>query len=111
MKPKRNWLPCRECGKEHQNPASSSCCARCNERLRAEGAKQAQWEADLKKEMEAEQLTTAQALDEALETIFDLALAIHEAHRFEDGHVSFLTVKPVLDRVVSIRKNHEHNLY
>lgn len=30
MKPKRKWIPCRHCGKDHTNPASSSTCAPCN---------------------------------------------------------------------------------
>lgn len=30
----RNWWPCRECGKPHRNPASSSTCAPCGAVIR-----------------------------------------------------------------------------
>lgn len=29
MSGKRNWKPCRECGNDHKNPASSSLCGDC----------------------------------------------------------------------------------
>lgn len=30
----RNWWPCRQCGKPHRNPASSSTCAPCGAEMR-----------------------------------------------------------------------------
>lgn len=32
-KPPRRYVPCRECGKYHTNPASSSICATCGDNL------------------------------------------------------------------------------
>jgi hypothetical protein len=32
---RRNWFPCRVCGAEHTNPASSSICAECGAAERA----------------------------------------------------------------------------
>lgn len=33
---RRNWFPCRVCGKEHTNPMSSSICQPCGEKEREE---------------------------------------------------------------------------
>ena len=38
-KPTRNWLSCRLCGVQHTNPASSSLCTSCGDKLAYEKAK------------------------------------------------------------------------
>lgn len=36
MKKERNWKPCRQCGNNHSNPASSSLCSDCGSSISKE---------------------------------------------------------------------------
>ena len=74
---RRNWSPCRVCGEEHTNPASSSICAECGAAERA-----ARLEAEHEEQRAYEQSPFGQFMalseDERWEHVFERLQAMED---------------------------------
>ena len=88
-KSKRNHMPCRVCGGNHKNPASSSICPSCGEKERL---KRLEAESLFKKSQE-DQVAQQHTLFEAAPDMYRALRGLFELLSFDDNYMHLDEVK------------------